>query len=121
MALGNHEKQHFLGRDLWDQKDYSEETAKKIDQEVKNLVDQAYNRAKKLLMENHDKLDLMAKYLIEKEVIDIEAARVLLGMAEPAEKASAPSNVWEYPPTTPSGKKKKTGAMTRCITWHRTQ
>jgi cell division protease FtsH len=83
LALGNHEKQHFLGRDLWDQKDYSEETAKKIDQEIRDLVNQAYNRAKKLLTDHRDKLDMIAKRLIEKEVIDIEATRVMLGMAEP--------------------------------------
>jgi cell division protease FtsH len=85
MALGNHEKQHFLGRDLWDQKDYSEETAKKIDQEVQDLVDHAYDRAKKLLTENRDKLDLIARRLIEKEVIDIEEARVLVGIADLSE------------------------------------
>lgn len=82
LSYGQHEHQLFLGRDLMDHKDYSEDTAKSIDDEVHKLVDGAYQRAKKLLSENKDKLDLIAKRLVEKEVIDIEEARVMLGMAE---------------------------------------
>ncbi|MBF0619388.1 MAG: ATP-dependent zinc metalloprotease FtsH [Candidatus Omnitrophica bacterium] len=70
----------FLGRDLFDDKDYSADTAKHIDEEVKKLVDAAYARAKKIIVENRDKLDLIANRLIEKEVIDIEEARVLLSI-----------------------------------------
>ncbi len=82
MAFGQRQKQMFLGRDLWEHKDYSEDTAKNIDLEVKKLVDEAYDRAKSLLVEHRDKLDLIAKRLIEKEVIDIEETRVLLGIPE---------------------------------------
>ncbi len=92
MAFGQHQRQVFLGRDLWEQKDYSEETAKNIDREVTNLVDESYNRAKRLLMENRDKLDLIAKRLIEKEVIDIEETRVLLGMQEVKSHSSEKKN-----------------------------
>lgn len=82
MAFGQRQKQMFLGRDLWEHKDYSEDTAKNIDLEVKKLVDEAYDRAKSLLVEYRDKLDLIAKRLIEKEVVDIEETRVLLGIPE---------------------------------------
>lgn len=90
MAFGQHEHQRFLGRDLYEQKDYSEETAKKIDEEVHKFVNQCYARAKKLLLDNKDKLDLIAKRLLDKEVIDIEETRVLLGMPshEPKESSS---------------------------------
>jgi len=80
MAFGQRQKQHFLGRDMWEQKDYSEETSKSIDQEVKQLVDEAYRRAKSYLTLHHDKLDLIAHRLIEKEVIDIDETRAMLGI-----------------------------------------
>lgn len=82
LALGIGHGPHFLGRDIMEQKDYSEDTAKNIDREVLDLVNQAYNRAKKLLSDNRDKLDLLARRLIEKEVIDIDETRILLGIKE---------------------------------------
>lgn len=84
LAFGENQRHHFLGRDLFDNRNYSEETAKEIDQEVRSLVDDAYQLAKKLLTENREKMDLLAKRLMEKEVITIDEARVLLGMPEPA-------------------------------------
>jgi cell division protease FtsH len=79
-AYGRNAQPSFLGRDLFEEKDYSDDTAKHIDQEVKKLVDGAHQRAKTVIMGNRDKLDLIANRLIEKEVIDIEEARTLLGM-----------------------------------------
>lgn len=94
MSFGKNQHQPFLGRDLFEQKDYSEETSRNIDLEVKNLVESAHGRARKLLTENRDKLDLISQNLIEKEVIDIFEARKLLGMpAEPEEiSVEEPSN-----------------------------
>ncbi len=91
-SFGQGPRQHFLGRDLWEMKDYSEETAREIDRAIKELVDEAYARARKLLTENRDKLDLIAHRLIEKEVIDIDEARAFLGMpgeAKPQEASGA--------------------------------
>ncbi|MBF0485012.1 MAG: ATP-dependent zinc metalloprotease FtsH [Candidatus Omnitrophica bacterium] len=79
-AFGRGHQPSFLGRDIFEEKDYSDATAKRIDEEVKSLVDSAYNRAKKLITENRDKLEIIASRLIEKEVIDIDEARTLLGM-----------------------------------------
>lgn len=79
-AYGKFHQQPFLGRDMFEEKDYSESTAKLIDEEVNLLVDEAYQRAKKLLSENRDKMEILARRLIEKEVIDIDEARVLLNM-----------------------------------------
>ncbi|HQP10996.1 MAG TPA: cell division protein FtsH, partial [Candidatus Omnitrophota bacterium] len=90
LAYGKNEQLGFLGRDFMQQKDYSEETAKKIDEEVRSLVNAAYTRAKKLLTENRDKLDILASTLVEKEVLDIDEARRLLGMA-PTETPSSPA------------------------------
>lgn len=80
MAFGQRQKQHFLGRDMWEHKDYSEETSKNIDSEVKKLVDEAYSRAKSLLTEHRAQLEIIANRLIEKEIIDIDETRALLGI-----------------------------------------
>ncbi|OGX25103.1 MAG: cell division protein FtsH [Omnitrophica WOR_2 bacterium RIFCSPHIGHO2_01_FULL_48_9] len=108
LSFGQQNSPHFLGRDLWEQKDYSEETAKNIDKEVQHLVNECYQRAQKLLSENHDKLSLLAKRLIEKEVIDIEEALVLLGM--PDKQAAAKSEEPAGPKAAPqaSGQSRET-------------
>ena len=85
LAYGKREGQHFLGRDLMEQKDYSEDTSKKIDDEVHNFVNQSYTRAKELLTNNISKLDLIAKRLIEKEIIDIDETKEMLGLTEKKE------------------------------------
>ena len=82
LAFGKPGQQMFLGRDLFDEKDYSEETARKIDEEIQSLVHESYEKAKKLLLDHRDKMDVLAKRLIEKETIDIEEARVLLMLPE---------------------------------------
>ena len=81
LSYAQDERHRFLGRDLMDQKDYSDETAKQIDDEVRRLVNEAYERAKKMLTENRDKLDKLAQALVEKEVLDIDEAKILLGIA----------------------------------------
>ena len=88
LSFGHNQRHHFLGRDLFEQRDYSEETAKNIDHEIHVLVEEAYMRARTLLTENREKLDQIAKRLIEKEVIDIDETRMLLGMASPEEETA---------------------------------
>ncbi len=80
LSFGQHERSHFLGRDLMEHKDYSEATSQDIDKEVQALVKFCYDRAKKLLLDNRDKLDKIAIRLIEKEVIDIEETKELVGI-----------------------------------------
>ena len=62
----------FLGRDIASQKEYSEETAAIIDEEVKSIVDFAYRKAEEILKANMDKLTQVATVLLEKEKIDGE-------------------------------------------------
>tara|TARA_Y100001934_G_C12364855_1_gene782855 strand:+ start:530 stop:2560 length:2031 start_codon:yes stop_codon:yes gene_type:complete len=62
----------FLGRDMARGKDYSEETAREIDAEVKKITQDAYKRATKLIKENHDKLEAIANALLEYETLDGE-------------------------------------------------
>ena len=63
----------------------AEDTAKIIDEEVKKIIDECYGVAKSKLFENKDKLDLLAKRLIEKETLDESEVRQLLGFEEKAQ------------------------------------
>jgi len=80
LTLGRREGLVFLGRDIFEEKNYSEETARLIDEEVKKIIDTAYTKAKNLLLENKDKLTLLANTLLEKEVLDGEEVKKLLGI-----------------------------------------
>jgi len=79
-TFGQRERQVFLGRDLVEQKNYSEETAVLIDKEIRRIVDEAHDRAKELLNSNKEKLKLLAETLLEKEVMDAEEVKKLLGL-----------------------------------------
>ena len=70
ITFGADQEEVFLGRDLAHAKDYSEETAAIIDEEVKKIVDAGYERATNILKEHIDKLHAVAKVLMEKEKID---------------------------------------------------
>jgi cell division protease FtsH len=70
VEYGEHEDYVFLGRDISRARDYSEATAEQIDQEVRKLIDDAYERAKTLLVANREKLDIIAKALLEFETLD---------------------------------------------------
>ena len=72
ITFGSGQNEVFLGRDLAQAKDYSEETAALIDEEVKRIIDIAYNRARDILNGNMDKLTAVATVLLEKEKIDGE-------------------------------------------------
>lgn len=69
----------FLGREITQHKDYSEETAKRIDQEIHAILDGAMAETRDLLSTNRDKLELLTKELVEKETLDDAQIRVLLG------------------------------------------
>ncbi|MFC1548464.1 ATP-dependent zinc metalloprotease FtsH [Candidatus Omnitrophota bacterium] len=79
LTVGKRHHQVFLGRDITEERNYSEETAKVIDEEVKKIVDHCYDIAKTKLTESKDKLDLLASKLIEKETMDEGEVRELLG------------------------------------------
>jgi cell division protease FtsH len=68
-------------------KEYSEETAREIDQEVKRLIDEAYRKVKEMLTANQDKLKTLAAALLEKETLEGEEIRKILGL--PEKKAQA--------------------------------
>ncbi|GAB4240790.1 MAG: ATP-dependent zinc metalloprotease FtsH3 [Stanieria sp.] len=78
VALGRQSGNVFLGRDIASDRDFSDETAAAIDEEVRNLVDQAYRRAKEVLVGNRHILDKLADMLVEKETVDSEEFQDLL-------------------------------------------
>ena len=70
MTYGKNQENVFMGRDFGHQRDYSEQVAYEIDEEIKNIIDERYEYAKKLLTENRDMLEEISKELLEKETID---------------------------------------------------
>lgn len=89
LTLGKREGPVFLGRDFAEHKDYSDDTAKLIDHEIKTIVEGAYARAKDVLQANIDKLKDLSDKLLEKEVLNSDEVRVIIGLADnPADKDS---------------------------------
>lgn len=82
VALGRQQGNMFLGRDIVAERDFSEETAAAIDDEVRKLVDVAYRRAKEVLVNNRQILDTLAAMLIEKETVDADELQELLANSD---------------------------------------
>ncbi len=70
LQFGSGGGQVFLGRDMQNEQNYSDAIAYEIDQEIQNFIQECYNRAKQILTENRDKLELVAKTLLEVETLD---------------------------------------------------
>jgi len=93
LTFGKKEEQIFLGREIAQHRDYSEETARRIDQEVKRLILDAYEKARRLLTENQETLQRLARMLLEKETLDGETIdAVIQGKIGPqgGERQTAP-------------------------------
>jgi cell division protease FtsH len=78
VALGRQSGNMFLGRDIASDRDFSDATAATIDDEVRVLVDEAYTRAKDVLVSNRQILDKIAAMLVEKETVDAEELQEIL-------------------------------------------
>ena len=77
MVFGQKEELIFLGREISEQRDYSEAVAQQIDQEVRRVVDEAYQKARELLSKYRDILETVAKRLLEVETISSEDFNIL--------------------------------------------
>lgn len=82
VALGRQNGNVFLGREIATDRDFSDTTAATIDEEVRKLVDEAYRRAKEVLVYNKHILDQLATILIEKETVDAEELQELLANSD---------------------------------------
>ena len=81
VALGGEEDEVFLGEDLTRRRRYSESTAREIDEEVRDIVDEAYERASRILSHYREKLDLVAEALLEHEELPGERVVELIGVS----------------------------------------
>jgi len=96
VQYGNDNDHLFLGRDMVQRKDYSEFTAQEIDTEVKRIINEAYDRARSLIVANRDKLEIIANALLEYESLDGEQVKAIVQTGvftppPPAPKVDPPS------------------------------
>jgi cell division protease FtsH len=86
LSYGKREEQIFIGREIAQHRDYSEATAMKIDEAIRALVDQGYERAKKLIEANQEAMVRIAEALVEREVLDASEVRQLIEGTTPLAK-----------------------------------
>lgn len=82
VIYGEQNREVFLGRDFGHVRNYSEQVAASIDEQIKQFVDKAYSRTKKIIAENKDRMEIVAKKLIEKETLNRKEFLKLLGEKE---------------------------------------
>jgi cell division protease FtsH len=90
-AYGTNNGSIFLGRELGEQRDYSEHYAEEIDNEVKRILQGNYDRAKQILLDARAKMDLLAGVLIEQETLDRAAFEELMMSETPGVGPGKPS------------------------------
>jgi len=93
LSFGKKEEQIFLGRELSQHRDYGEDTARKIDEEVRNIVTDAYEKTCRLIRDNLDTIHRMASALLEKETLTGADVDEIMGrgIKEPGAKKKAKS------------------------------
>ena len=79
VTLGRKQHEVFLGRDIMEDRNYSEEIAYAIDQEVRSIIDECFNLAKNILTEHSERLEEITTLLLEKEVLEGDELDELLG------------------------------------------
>ncbi|MDR2176356.1 MAG: ATP-dependent zinc metalloprotease FtsH [Synergistaceae bacterium] len=109
VKLGRKHEEIFLGRDISEDRDYSEEVAYAIDQEVKAIIDSCYAKAKEIITENRTLLDKIAAILLERETLDGQEFEALMNgeeLGEPEKKEQekqGQEKTEEDGPASPSG------------------
>ena len=88
-VYGDKQEMVFLGREISEQRDYSDAIAEKIDAEVREIIDVEYARARQILVENRDKLDLVAQKLLEIETLEAEEFVALIEGTDPPASSSS--------------------------------
>lgn len=106
LALGKKDELVFLGREINDQRNYSDEVAFEIDKEFRRLISRAYERATELITEKQDKLEAIAMLLMERETIDGEEVEALFDTPRPTPTLSGPINY------VPPAQEEQSGATT---------
>ncbi|HUE56698.1 MAG TPA: ATP-dependent zinc metalloprotease FtsH [Candidatus Udaeobacter sp.] len=102
LAFGKKEEAIFLGREITQHRDYSEDTAIQIDKEVKRIVNGGYESAKNLLSNHRETLERIAQALLEREVIDANEVKMLMeGKPLPEKPRTPPPQAPPAPSTDP--------------------
>ena len=91
LTYGRRDRQMFLGRDLFEERNYSEQTAVMIDEEIRRLVDACYDAARQTILSHRKELDQLAGALLEKEVLDGETVKRLVGMPPSLSTTNGPA------------------------------
>ena len=89
-TFGKREELVFLGREISEQRDYSDQVAETIDEEVHGLIDTAYKKAKRIVTTHKAKLEQLARYLIDHETAETETLETILGPADSPDPDSPP-------------------------------
>jgi len=105
LTFGKKEEQIFLGREIAQHRDYSEDTAIKIDKEVQKIIGDQYARAKKILDENRESLIMLAEALLEYETLDsVQIRRVVAGLPLDGDKPASATDDDGSPESTEKSK-----------------
>ena len=91
MVYGENEGEVFLGRSITTHKNVSEATLQKVDSEIRRIIDTQYKLARKLLEDNRDKVETMAKSLLELETLDADQINDIMGGKPPRPPKTTPS------------------------------
>ena len=89
-VYGENESEVFLGRDVTTHKNLSNSTAELVDKEIRRIVDEQYSRARQIIEENRDKVEIMAKALLEWETIDADQINDIMDGKDPRPPADDP-------------------------------
>ena len=109
-TFGRKEELIFLGKEIAEQRNYSEKIAEEIDEEVRQIIDHAYHTAKRVLVENRSKLDALVQVLLEKETLEGEELKAILEAPPGEEPALPPAQPPQAP--RPEGEKEREKAPT---------
>jgi cell division protease FtsH len=98
LTFGKKEEQIFLGREIAQHRDFSEDTAIKIDQAVKQIVSEQYDRAKQIIEDNRDTMIRLAESLLERETLDgVQIRRIVAGLSVDDDQPPTPKDDQERP------------------------
>ena len=97
VSLIRHQHPPFLGRDIMEDRTYSERMAESVDREVRRIIDECYQRAKQILDEHREEMERVVNVLLEKETLERTQFRELMGL--PPEPAPAPEGPQKPEPT----------------------
>ena len=98
LTFGKKEEQIFLGREIAQHRDFSEDTAIKIDQQVKKIVSEQYERAKQIIEDNRDTMIRLSETLLERETLDgVQIRRIVAGLSVDEDQPPASKDDGERP------------------------